>query len=555
MSIGDCRLQTEDWRGLRAAVCLTLALVSCSRAPKPRTQPASPPAAQPATAVSAQPPNVTAPPLLELVPQPALVEIRSGPAFTVTANTVILASGDRAVQRIAADLAERIRRATGITPGAAPTGSTDIVPGSVINLLLEPNAVALGDEGYDLTVEASVVHLEARTAAGLFYGVQTLRQLLPFWGEYEALMFQRPRPATLPALHIRDTPRYPWRGAMLDVARHFFSVDDVKRFLDVLALHKMDRLHLHLADDQGWRIEIKKWPELTAKGGRSEVGGGVGGFYTQAQYADIVAYAAERFITVVPEIDMPGHTNAALSSYAELNCTGQAPPVFTGTDVGFSALCVEMDFTYLFIDDVVREIAAMTPGPYFHMGGDEVKTLTPAQYRAFVERVQTIVQKHGKQMIGWDEVAAVTLLPTSIVQHWRPDAAHAELARAPRLILSPGNRTYLDMKYDRETALGLSWAGLIPIRTAYDWDPATLVPGAPAPAVIGVEAPLWSETIANMGDLEFLAMPRLAVIAEVGWSPAASRDWERFRVRLGAQAPRWAALGINFYRAPEIPWK
>jgi N-acetyl-beta-hexosaminidase len=196
----------------------------------------------------------------------------------------------------------------------------------------------------------------------------------------------------------------------------------------------------------------------------------------------------------------------------------------------------------------------MTPGPYFHMGGDEVKTLTPPQYRAFVERVQTIVQAQGKQMIGWDEIAATTLLPTSIVQHWRPDAAHAELGRAPHLILSPANRAYLDMKYDRETALGLNWAGLIPVRTAYDWDPATLVPEAPVAAVLGLEAAMWSETVAAMADVEFLALPRLAAIAELAWSPAARHNWEDFRIRLGAQAPRWAAMGINFYRAPEIPW-
>jgi len=235
-----------------------------------------------------------------------------------------------------------------------------------------------------------------------------------------------------------------------------------------------------------------------------------------------------------------------------LNCNGQATPRFTGTDVGFSALCVDLEFTYRFLDDVIGEIAAMTPGPYFHAGGDEVKTLKPDQYRAFVERVQTIVQKHGKQMIGWDEIAVTALLPTSIVQHWRPDAARAELARAPRLILSPANRAYLDMKYDSDTALGLNWAGLISVQTSYDWDPATLVPGAAA--VVGVEAPVWSETVANLRDVEFVAMPRLAALAEVAWSPQAARRWDGFRVRLGAQAPRWTALGLNFYRAPEIPW-
>jgi hexosaminidase len=214
--------------------------------------------------------------------------------------------------------------------------------------------------------------------------------------------------------------------------------------------------------------------------------------------------------------------------------------------------CVDRDPVYAFIDDVVGEIAAMTPGAYFHMGGDEVRKLTPDQYRAFVERVQAIVQKHGKQMIGWDEIATAELAPTSIVQHWRPDAAKTELSRAPNLILSPANRAYLDMKYDRETALGLDWAGLIPVQTAYDWDPATLVPGARS--VLGIEAALWSETVTNSADAEFLAMPRLAALAEVAWSPQASRNWEAFRVRLGAQAPRWSAIGINFYRAPEIPW-
>jgi hexosaminidase len=537
--------------GLPAAVCLSLVLVACARGPKPRAQPAPPADARPALPAIGQQPAATSVSALGLVPVPAVVDVLPGPAFQVDGATVIVVNPDDAdATRIARWLALFISRATGASPKiVSPAGPA---PASAIVLALGP---VDSEESYDLTIARDGVRLTAPAAAGLFYGAQTLRQLLPYWGEYEALLFQGPRPATLPAVHIRDTPRYSWRGAMLDVARHFFSVDDVKRFVDLLALHKMNRLHLHLADDQGWRIEIKKWPDLTAKGGRTGVGGGAGGFYTQAQYTDLVAYAADRFITVVPEIDMPGHTNAALSSYAELNCNGQAPPPFTGTEVGFSAMCVQMDFTYVFIDDVVKEIAAITKGPYFHMGGDEVKTLTPAQYRAFVERVQTIIQKHGKQMIGWDEVAAVTLLPTSIVQHWRPDAARGELGRAPHLILSPGNRAYLDMKYDRDTALGLSWAGLIPVRTAYDWDPGALVPEAPAAAILGVEAPLWSETLANMRDLEFMAMPRLAAIAELGWSPKQRHDWEDFRVRLGAQGPRWAALGINFYRAPEVPWK
>lgn len=492
-----------------------------------------------------------------IVPVPATVEPGTGDGFSITPETHIeLMAMNPHAERIGRELATLISRATGARPRVGPPSAAGTQP--AIRLVIGDGPVAdikIGSEGYDLEIAANAVTLTAPDAAGLFYGVQTLRQILPASAEYEAVLFQKPRIVTLPALHVRDAPRYQWRGAMLDVARHFFPVDDVKRYIDLIALHKMNRLHLHLADDQGWRIEIKKWPDLTVKGATSEVGGGPGGFYTQAQYADIVAYAADRFITVIPEIDMPGHTNAALVSYAELNCDGQAAKVFTGTEVGFSALCVDKDVTYRFIDDVVKEIAAMTPGPYFHMGGDEVKTLTPAQYTAFVERVQTIVEAHGKQMIGWDEIAAASLAPASIVQHWRPDAAKLELARAPKLILSPADRTYLDMKYDADTALGLSWAGLIPLKTAYDWDPDALVPGARPGAILGVEAPLWSETTATMRDVEFLAMPRLAAIAEIAWSAKSTHDWEGFRARLAAQAPRWTAMGINFYRTPEIAWK
>jgi hexosaminidase len=541
-----------------AAIATALAvLTACAHHPKPATpQPPPPvPTAAPQPPASS-PASVPAPPaqpaLPPIVPVPALVEARSGAGFTISATTVLTAPPDAAVQRVGRQIAEWIRRGTGLTIAATPPPGTDPAKVTTIALVLDPAQTALGREGYELTIGPASVTLVAPQPAGIFYGAQTLRQLLPYWSEYQAIMYRQPRPATLPALHIRDVPRYEWRGAMLDVARHFFTVADVKQFIDLLAMEKMNRLHLHLADDQGWRIEIRKWPDLTAKGGETEVGGTPGGFYTQQQFAALVAYAADRFVTIVPEIDMPGHTNAALSSIDELNCNGQATPRFTGTAVGFSALCVGMEFTYSFLDDVIGEIAAMTPGPYFHAGGDEVRTLTPEQYRGFVERVQAIVQAHGKQMIGWDEVAATSLLPTSIVQHWRPDAAKGELARAPHLILSPGNRAYLDMKYDSETALGLNWAGLIPVQTSYDWDPATLVPGAPS--VLGVEAPLWSETIATMADVEFLALPRLAAIAEVGWSPQTARAWDTFRVRLAAQAPRWSALGINFYRAPEIPW-
>jgi hexosaminidase len=343
---------------------------------------------------------------------------------------------------------------------------------------------------------------------------------------------------------------------MLDVARHFFEVNDVKRYIDLLAMLKMNRLHLHLADDQGWRIEIKSWPNLAEHGGRSAVGGGPGGFYTQEQYADLVAYANDRFITIVPEIDMPGHTNAALSSYPELNCDGVAPAPYTGIEVGFSALCVDKEVTYKFIEDIVREIGALTTGPYFHIGGDEVKKLTDEQYRGFIDRVQRIVAAHGKEAIGWDEIAPAPLLPTTIVQHWRPEASLDEvIEKKVRVIMSPAHKAYLDMKYHETTPIGLNWAAYIEVRDAYDWEPASLVNDLPEAAMLGIEAPLWSETIATIRDAEYLAFPRMAAVAEIGWTAADRRDWEDFRDRLGAQARRWAALGINFYRSRQVDWQ
>lgn len=517
---------------------LALALASCARV-GPGEPAAGPRADLPPHAV---------------IPLPVSLQLGAGHGFTVDSATVIFIRGaDPDVERIGRFLSDLI----GPTPERAPEVRhvTGAPPAGGISLTLDPADAALGEEGYELAVTSERIALRARRAAGLFHGVQTLRQLLPPEVEYTAAF---PRPLRVPAARITDYPRYTWRGAMLDVSRHFASVEDVKRYIDLMALHKLNRLHLHLADDQGWRIEIESWPNLAAYGGSTEVGGGPGGYYTQEQYADLVAYARDRFIVVVPEIDMPGHTNAALASYAELNCDGVAPPLYTGTEVGFSALCVHSDTTYRFVDDVVREISALTPGPYFHVGGDEVEELTAEEYTRFIERVQEIVTSRGKVMVGWDEIAAADLRPGSVIQLWRPDTAHIEIieaaARGASLILSPADRIYLDMKYDSATVLGLTWAGVTDVRRAYDWDPAELLEGVRAGAILGVEAPLWAETVGNIRDIEHMAFPRLAAVAEVAWSPPASRSWSEFRTRLGAQAPRWSALGINFYRAPEVPW-
>jgi hexosaminidase len=410
----------------------------------------------------------------------------------------------------------------------------------------------LGEEGYALSITPELVTLRAHQPTGLFRGVQTIRQLLPAAIESQDL---QPGPWQIATGTIRDYPRFAWRGLMLDVARHFFPIQDIKRIIDLMAYYKLNCLHLHLSDDQGWRIMIKSWPDLANIGGSSAVGGGQGGYYPQEDYTEIVAYARDRYILVVPEIDMPGHTHAVLASYAALNCDGVAPPVYTGVEVGFSSLCTEKEVTYKFIDDVIRELAALTPDPYIHIGGDEAFATPFPEYKTFVERVQAIVSAYGKQMIGWEEIARTDLHQTSIAQHWGSDLYRQAVGQGARVIMSPASRIYLDMKYDPTTVLGLTWAGCVGIQDAYTWDPAQVLESVGEEAILGVEAPLWTETIQTMQDIEFMVFPRLPGCAEIGWSPITGRHWQEYRTRLSAHGPRLAALGVHFYRSPEIDWE
>lgn len=504
-----------------------------------------------ATAGPPATPNPAPMPLAHsIIPVPVSVELEGGAPFTLSATTrIVVDPGADEAARTGEYLAAILRPSTG-HPLPVSFDADSAAHAIALRIVSDEG---LGEEGYRLDVTADGVRVQANRPAGLFRGVQTLRQLLPPAIEAEQSLTYK-NPWTVPAGTIVDHPRFGWRGAMLDVARHFFGVDEVKEYIDALALYKINVLHLHLSDDQGWRIAIDSRPRLTELGATTQVGGGAGGFYSKADYAEIVRYAAERYITVVPEIDMPGHTNAALVAYPELSCGKRPPAVYTGIEVGFSALCVDREETYLLIDDIVRELAAMTPGPYIHVGGDEVEALTPAEYAGFIERVQEIVARHGKRMIGWEEISKARLHPTSLVQQWRSDTAGAAVRQGARVVLSPASRVYLDMKYTPATELGLSWAGHVEVRDAYDWNPAAFIAGVGEGQVAGLEAPLWTETVTNITAAQFMAFPRLAAIAELGWSPAAAHDWEGFRHRLAAQAPRWHLLGINYYRSPQVPW-
>jgi len=489
-------------------------------------------------------------PAPQVVPAPASLVRAAGSPFEILRTTSIIVDTSNAeVRPIGEVLAAQIRRPTGFPITVSPTGAPPI--GAII-LRLAPDRAALGEEGYELSVTRDSVRLIANRPAGLFHGIQTIRQLLP--ADIESDMGLERVDWPIPALTIVDQPRFAWRGAMLDVGRHFFTVREVEQYIDILALYKLNVLHLHLSDDQGWRIAIDSRPKLTAVGSVTQVGGGPGGFYTKQDYQDIVRYAQARYVVIVPEIDMPGHINAGLAGYPELACSKRPPGLYSGTEVGFSTLCVDKEETYAFVDDVVREISAMTPGPYFHMGGDEVQTLTPEQYTRFVERVQVIVNKYGKKMIGWEEITKARLNPTTIAHQWKSDSAVAALAYGSKLILSPAPKVYLDMKYTASTELGLHWAGYVEVRDSYDWDPAAYMKGVTERDIVGVEAEMWSETLRNITAVEYQAMPRLPAIAEVGWTPQASRSWESFRARLVTHEARWHYLGINYYRSPQLPW-
>ncbi len=505
-----------------------------------------------ATTVSCQEPRPAADmAAVPLIPIPASLTA-TGSSFLLTEKTGIYTAGNtEEMGRIAGYLADKLKPATGFTLAIEATESAP-KPGNIY-LKLDPSATVLGDEGYTLVVTEALVTISAAKPAGIFYGVQTLRQLLP--ATIEAKSTQA-GPWIVPTGTIEDQPRFGFRSSMLDVSRHFFGMDDVKRYMDLMAGYKMNTMHLHLSDDQGWRIEIKSWPNLTAIGGKTEIGGGEGGFFTQEQYKELVQYAADRYILVIPEIDMPGHTNAALASYPELNCDGKATKIYTGREVGFSTLCTSKEVIYAFVDSVVRELAAITPGPYIHVGGDESHATKKEDYIPFVNRVHTIVTSHGKQMIGWDETAQTDLDATSTVQLWAsPEFGRQAVAKGAKMIMSPATKAYLDMQYDKKSRIGLHWAAYIEVDSAYIWDPVALIPGIGAENIIGIEAALWTETVEETKDIDYLVYPRLIGYAEIGWSPQASRDWETYKFRLAAQAPRLKAWGVDYYPSAKVPWK
>jgi hexosaminidase len=513
----------------------------------------------------------------QIVPQPSKMTTRPG-HFVLNARTTI--ATDAASVALGHQLARYLEPATAfrfrVVTTAAPAGS--------IALRLDPSLKALGREGYTLDVRPSGITARAAGEAGLFYAIQTIRQLLPAEIFREAAVDGVEW--RIPAVSIEDVPRFAWRGGHLDVARHFMPKEFVKKYVDLLALHKLNSLHLHLTDDQGWRLEIARYPRLTEVGAwrketlvgryQRDVEGRYdatrhGGFYTQADAKEIVAYARARQITVVPEIEMPGHAVAASAAYPELGVTGQPMEVATRWGI-FSDIFNAEPATISFLQNILAEVMQIFPGRYIHIGGDEAEkskwkasAAMQARIRAlklkdehelqswFIRQMDTFLTSHGRRLVGWDEILEGGLAENAVVMSWRGTKGGIEAARAGHdVVMTPTSHTYFDYYQskdrDREP---LAIGGFLPLDVVYSYEP---IPEGLEPRfarhVLGAQGQLWTEYMPTPKHVEYMAFPRLAALAEVVWTPKDRKDYSSFRKRLAAHLERLRVLDVN-YRTPE----
>jgi hexosaminidase len=444
--------------------------------------------------------------------------------------------------------------------------------GGQIQLSMDSTLTGLGEEGYQLSIRLEGISIKSASPSGVFYGIQTLAQMLPvIMGDRAADQVE------LPVVEIEDRPRYPWRGFMLDEGRHFQGKEAVKRLLDVMAVLKMNVFHWHLTEDQGWRIQIEKYPKLTEIGskrpgtapslmgvfGKRHDGIPHEGFYTQDEIREIVAYAAERHITVVPEIEMPGHSVAALAAYPEFSCREELLEVRTAFGISQDVYCVGKEATFGFLEDILKEIIALFPGKYIHLGGDEAPRARWKQcpkcqrrmtdegftdekelHRYLINRLSNYLHEHGKEVIGWNENLIDGLHPDFIIQYWyRGEQAVAEAVRnGRRVIVSPFLDYYLDHSYS-----------LTPLSRTYAYQPGFEgLDDARAGSILGVEAPLWTEFVPNQARLDYQAFPRLLAVAETGWTHRRRKDTKDFFARYGHFQKRLQKWGIAYAPDDEI---
>lgn len=523
-----------------------------------------------------------------LVPQPVIAQPVDAEPYRLTPDTRIAAVG--AAADVADLLAAELRTSTGFRlPVVARPRPGDIE----LRIDRTPRYTVDGatptQESYVLDADVDGVRIVATDAHGVFNGVQTLRQLLPAWAGAD----REVRASwSVGAIHVEDAPRYAYRGVMLDVARSFQEVEEVKTYIDSLAAFKMSRLHLHLADDQGWRIEITNegkdaddpidYTRLTEVSGDTAMSQpfvlnelGRTGYYTQEEYREIVAYARERFVTVVPEVDVPSHTNAALHAIPELNTDRSLPSRDPGTgavdwngtgDVGYSALDEQHPVTYQFVDHVFSQLAEMTGGPLVHMGGDESHAMGHERYVDFIRQAVPVVREAaGTGVMGWSEFAEAGLSEGpgywegSVLHYWvgSGDWARDFVSKGGKVVVSQAGGAYVDMKYDPTTPIGLNWAcsGDCDIDRYYSWEPTTTVQGGiPEAGVLGVEAPMWSENIRGLDQAQYMTLPRAAAVLETGWTARDRKDYAGFADRLGRLGSHLSVAGHNFYETRRSGW-
>jgi hexosaminidase len=513
-----------------------------------------------------------------IIPRPSEHTTRAG-HFTVTSSTVIYAANGTAGP--GHQLARFLQPATGFDLTVRTTAPAT---GNRIVLRLDPTLTRLGDEGYTLDVTPNVVTIRAPKPNGIFYGIQSLRQLLP-----PEIFREAPVNGiawTIPAVHIEDSPRFAWRGMHLDVVRHFMPKEFVKKFIDLLALHKMNSFHWHLTDDQGWRIEIRKYPRLTEVGAwRNQTlighensdttkhvfdGQRHGGFYTQDDIREIVAYAKARYIEIVPEIEMPGHAQAAISAYPELGNSGMQLTPREHWGVSTHILNPE-DKTVAFMQDVLGEVLTLFPGKFIHVGGDEaVKDEWKASPRVqarirelglkdehelqswFIRKIDTYLAQHRRRLIGWDEILEGGLAPNAAVMSWRGTAGGIAAAREGHdVVMAPGGKLYFDHYQSRNTNTEpLAIGGFNPIDSVYAFDPlpAELEPQF-AGHILGAQGQLWTEYMPNPKHVEYMAFPRVSALSEALWTRKDRKDYLDFSARLSTHLKRLDILDVN-YRAP-----
>jgi len=534
-----------------------------------------------------------------LIPLPEFVEMAGGRfRISETIRLTVSDADDPELLRLAESLATPLRRATGWRvpvrrPAASDGGGTD---DGAIHLRLEAVAVAPADlpdsplakdESYALSISPTGIEIRAATHAGLFYGIQTLRQVLPLKLMMGAASGDSPGPAatawTIPALDIRDRPRFVYRGLHLDVGRHFFPPEFIKRYIDLMASYKLNVFHWHLTEDQGWRLEIDRYPRLTEVGAyRAEtileknfdpyVGDGIpyGGFYSKDEVRDIVAYAAERYVTVIPEIEMPGHSVAALAAYPELACTPGPFEVATVWGVHEDIYCPR-ESTFEFLEGVLTEVMELFPSPYIHIGGDEApKTRWEESSVAqevmrregladehelqswFIRRIERFLLANGRRLIGWDEILEGGLAPEATVMSWRGVSGGIEAARQGHdVIMTPTSHLYFDYYQGDPEREPLAIGGYLPLGKVYEFEPVPSdLTADEGRHVLGAQGNVWTEYIDTPAQAEYMAYPRTLALAEVVWSPRERREWSGFVERLGEALRRLEALGVN-YRIPD----